>query len=731
MEITSREEYEWLYENIQQQLRRKIDELRSKTDRDYTEKMANFRKNLSKKRQEFDQLRKSGSGRGGLSLKEEMKDLVKKMEEMRNVKYEENIAAINGEIDKLEEESLNLTNQRYAFNVDNTETKSGLIPVLNDVVFENVDTGPSAHSKLFSFLTTGESVPSLKTPSQRFPHPTNISERTWQTKFRKNDNILDALENVHDYISEIPRVPLEPNQLPDDIRNYEPTGGENPYELLRRYRTIDTKISRDFKWKMLTKSLPQFKCSTCWNEFVRQRAFVQYLGDTRTWREYLYIVPNLDRQFSTTDNKVGRTASVENFTIAVQLGSDFIALTFKDIFMLDFDFKDEISEKQVDNMLDYIVKLAEYAIGLKIAFFKLRTDRGIHVFLLSDYVNCENMMWIDLMLKMCTDSWYAAFVNSRGWAIRLNGKKGKSGEKVADPDLSTLADIVLPKNVVTGATTSLSSSYLRRRLKFRSSYFGRVIELKFFTLEDIQEKLIIGVRESINRRIFCMIVFHYLLIDYFRDFVGEKFKEFECQLFNKILGYEPQGLYTRDDVKELTELIKLSGVTDFVPLNHDPSLEKKISKYVKINPETEPIFANLTEGEVKQRNIRFEREMQTMEGLREDIKFLYEYAMINQKFLMSGFPSQEIPSMTPLSTQRTGRTGEKSPSFSPLPRQESQESSTQLTQPFSQLSETSDPQQSTISRPSQRMYVPTMDEMIEDDQEEIERQIFQEWMSSR
>lgn len=633
MQINNREDYIREIKHIDQKIKKLMDKKKENAVKLHDENITQYDSKLFKKMEEIDMLKKSKI-RVPRSLIEETEELKKIVRKNINSELVDVIRLLNEEIHLLLEKKNKITNKVFDFNVDNMAQSSVFDPNYDDTSFENIKIGLSEHDKLFSFLSKGETSPSVVIPVERFPSPDVYEKRGWERRFMKNNSMLDAINNVRNYIRTIPTIRLRMRPIPDDIENYEPTGEENPYELLGKYRNINTKISRGFKWVMLVKSLPQFNCSTCWSEFIRQRAYVDYLSLTRKWREYLYIIPNLDSNFSTTENKVDKIFSKENFMVTFQLGEQFLALTLRDIFMIDFDFKDEISEKQIDNMLRYVVNIAHHAIGIKIAFFKIRTDRGVHIFLMSDYVDFENMLWIDLMLKMCSDSWYAAFANSRGWAIRLNGKKGKKGERVADPNFSLPpSDILLPENIKIGAVTDISSSYLKHNLNFRSAYFGKRIDLKYFVLGDVM-KLVIGYKESVNQKIFSMIVFHYLLIEYFRDIVGENAKEFECQLFNKILGYDPQGNYTKDDVEELKKLIEANGSIEFFPLNHDASLEKKSRKYVRIDPVYEYEYENFSEEQLDTLNIRFEREMQTIEGLREDIKFIYEFTVIHQNYLV-------------------------------------------------------------------------------------------------
>jgi hypothetical protein len=720
----------FIYNSNISSIRRQIDKLKKlKEEIRYTDSKLTMKELISERNEIEKKMRKVKGRKSKTQQRDENRE--ERSEERRRLDFlNAHIKELQENQDENEEREKNLERQKeelkkqldflydakediergnYIFNSDNIVQDTVFDGPYTDETFENIKIGPSAQDRLFTFLSKDESSPSVVIPKPRFPYPDSGESRNWEKKFRKNNNLLDAVEDVRNYIKNIPTVPLHPKPFNgmEDFWNYIPSGEENPYELLKLYRNIDTKPSRDFKWKMLVKSLPQFGCSSCWSEYIKQRAFVEWLDQSRKWREYLYIIPNRDESFSTTDNKVERIFSEENFTVTFQMGEQFIALTLRDIFMLDFDFKDEISEKHIDNMLMYVVNLAHHAIGMKISFFKIRTDRGVHVFLLSDYADFTNMMWIDLMLKMCSDSWYVAFVNSRGWAIRLNGKKGKKGERVADPNIPSLSPPSLSSSFTSlfyPSPSLLSKSHLNKSIIFRSAYFGKIIELKFFTLEDITE-LVIGYKESINQKIFSMVVFHYLLIEYFRGIVGENAKDFGCQLFNKILGYEPQGNYTKDDVKELQKLIDESDSKDFFPLKHDSSLEKNSRKYVRIDPVYEnEIEQNSTE-ELDYLNDRYEREMQTIEGLRDDIKIIYNYTMNYQNYLVYSTKLRE--------KQRYYLKREIiiSPPQPPTPPPQPQH------------------QEKQDGPSSSGIYIPTEDELIEDDQAyiDIERQMFEEW----
>ena len=550
---------------------------------------------------------------------------------------------INRKINELLEEKNVMIEESLGFNTENQSDFSVVDFEFDENKSKYIDTGISAYKKLFLSLAEKEVPPSLQQPPRLFRESSPDDEKKWKYRFKKGEDFLEAIDSVREYINEIPAMHIDPSPLPESLVGYVPDGTENPYELLDRYRHSNTKIARKFKWKMLIKSMPEFNCSTCWIDFIKQRAFTEYIKYNKTWRNNLYIVPDIDREFNTTKNEIYKSFSKENFSLYMQLDSDFISLAFADILCVDFDYKDGTTDKQINNMLNYLVNLAESVIGLKISFIKIRTDRGIHVFLLSDYADYDDILWMHFMMKLCSDPWYVAFCNTRGWALRMNGKKGRVGEQVLNPDIAIpptflfnmpfSGSTVKIMNIET-ITDVMPSTFLTQKITFRSKYEGKEVTLKYFTLKDVLTNLIIGHRNSINKRIFSLIVFHYLIIEFFRDFVGNKFNEFKCSIFNKILGYEPQSLYTKEDVDELKKLMQKNG-KNIKLVEHDSSLERKASKYVSINSETERDYRNLSIEDIAVLNDIYKREMGTLDGVREDVEYLYNFTMENIAFLIS------------------------------------------------------------------------------------------------
>ena len=179
-------------------------------------------------------------------------------------------------------------------------------------------------------------------------------------------------------------------------------------------------------------------CKKCWGTFVKDLLLVNYYNDTGSWRSYYYLYPNKDADWQTRNNFIGNDLPLpeRNYSVFYNFRNQFIALTFYDIMMFDFDFKDFKEEPPMIKALidEYLGRLVNAAkkYDINLAFMPFDTDRGYHVFLISDNVDFRSLYWMDLMAAMCNDSWYVAFSFTNGFAIRLNQKKDSPDDFIAE-----------------------------------------------------------------------------------------------------------------------------------------------------------------------------------------------------------------------------------------------------------------------------------------------------------
>ena len=166
-------------------------------------------------------------------------------------------------------------------------------------------------------------------------------------------------------------------------------------------------------------------------------------------------------------------------------------------------------------VLSYCQWLVAWCPLLTFALFE--TDRGVHAFLVSTEVDCNNLMWIDFMLKVCNDTWYSAFTWKAGFFIRLNKKEKRTHDFVAKIGVGATED------------THQGSSHA-----FRSAFWGHTLSLAVPPdVDDLvrlpeKQTFIVGRNDIIDRRIYQKVQMHFLLVQYFKEFHGAVATSFEC-----------------------------------------------------------------------------------------------------------------------------------------------------------------------------------------------------------
>lgn len=217
------------------------------------------------------------------------------------------------------------------------------------------------------------------------------------------------------------------------------------------------------------------------NRYVR---YSKYRYDIDKKRNF-YFYPNMDWYYDTWGNELLHPeivkAAPQNFAVGVdgQLKSEkrIVFIRFNTLLMLDWDEKEGFNAKDCLLLVESIVKNAR-KFGLDLAFGLARTDRGCHAFELSREWDFRDIDILNFMLSMYCDPWYVSNVNIRGWSVRLSKKIGYPNDRVA--------------------------------------------------VEGIHGKKFIG--ENINPELYKKYIYHYHLIDYF--------KNFDSVAMEKVLGLD-------------------------------------------------------------------------------------------------------------------------------------------------------------------------------------------------
>ena len=144
------------------------------------------------------------------------------------------------------------------------------------------------------------------------------------------------------------------------------------------------------------------------------------------------------------------------------------------------------------------------------------------------------------MMTVCNDPWYTAFVHVNGWAIRINAKKTSPNDFVAEIGTDPLLAVRLPV------------------IEFTSAYWEKKFPLKYFTTGEPSTMEIIGNMETVKQDIVSKVLFHYFLIQVFREIVGDYAALLECDIYNHLLGLPgaEKMAHLRTDIGALYDLSK-------------------------------------------------------------------------------------------------------------------------------------------------------------------------------
>lgn len=126
----------------------------------------------------------------------------------------------------------------------------------------------------------------------------------------------------------------------------------------------------------------------------------------------------------------------DNLVVGLDVYSSVWSLCNKDILMIDFDEKEGISKnKAIELIREYTNDLHEK--GFDLLFYMFETDRGMHAFIVNQYIDYFSEEALHIMIDTCTDEMYIGYVEVKGFCVRLGPKV-----KLLPKEGETLQDIV-------------------------------------------------------------------------------------------------------------------------------------------------------------------------------------------------------------------------------------------------------------------------------------------------
>ncbi len=316
-----------------------------------------------------------------------------------------------------------------------------------------------------------------------------------------------------------------------------------------------------------------------WLEFVRQASFVEYLYNSTMRKDKFFIFPQTNDSIDTvfSNDNIAPDYVESKPTIFYDFRNHFLALSFKNLMMLDYDKKDyvnpETAETEILNKLENL--------KAHFSFLLFRTDRGIHIFIINKPYEYNSLDSVDIMRAFCADPFYTAFSYRCGYCIRTNPKEQYLDDNVAffgsaflkNPPVQDGEDLpLISKNVLFREDKAFIEGILDESIlsvlqsfTIQSEFFGEDIQLFYFKKSDIQEdgtvnnKLVfMGCKEDINNNLFFNTLQQYIFIQFFKkikrnsnpgetDYVYLFEKGVSEQLFN-IVNQDNKITHLRNDI---------------------------------------------------------------------------------------------------------------------------------------------------------------------------------------
>jgi len=344
-----------------------------------------------------------------------------------------------------------------------------------------------------------------------------------------------------------------------------------------------------FEQKNITRRIKnQFNdCKTnYWLNFVRQASFVEYTFYGSNVRDKFYIYPD-------TNDDIRTIFSINNFlpnheysdlpVVMYDFRNRFIALQFTDLMMLDFDWKDfDLENEDPINAEKYIIEKLN-ALKDLFTFILFRTDRGLHVFIISECYHHTDLDSMDIMLSFCADPFYTAFSYKYGYCIRANPKEKNLDDRVVFPGFLDKVNnndddmrdsggtLIFSEDNSTLISNELYYSngnykdedYIEElpKFDFESLFLEKIIPLHYFKLADIDKNnkfvntkklVLIGSKKKIKPDLFKKSILQYILIQFLRHIKSNPGNINDYLLkFEK--GISDLTFYNRDTFDELPD----------------------------------------------------------------------------------------------------------------------------------------------------------------------------------
>lgn len=119
-----------------------------------------------------------------------------------------------------------------------------------------------------------------------------------------------------------------------------------------------------------------------------------------------------------------RVFETEDFLLRYTYQDCVWAMCVKDMFTIDFDIKEGITQEDGVIMIQKYVD-AMYARGISLLFSLYETDRGLHAYLISERLSYSDERALQTSLDLCNDENYVIFTTMNGFCMRVGPKLRK------------------------------------------------------------------------------------------------------------------------------------------------------------------------------------------------------------------------------------------------------------------------------------------------------------------
>ena len=342
---------------------------------------------------------------------------------------------------------------------------------------------------------------------------------------------------VSDGCSQVTNSQFPENWLAVDRLDQKPIVADEPvlsnvyYQSARRqvvdyWKTLMVTDDNDLLHKYLRKSLTD---GLCWYDYLQKLSFSLYIDKVQRHRDIFLIVPENDSMYQTNLHRYDY--SQNSYCITFDTRTDFLAIGFSNMLMIDFDFEGDYEQNR-EAAADKLLQLTSH-LGFGWALF--HTDHGLHAFLVTHVVDYKQLKWFHLMLSIEADPWYAAFATVFGWNIRLNAKQARPDDFVAEP----------------------RGGYTSAKLKL-----GETPELYDF---DEKKVLLLPTPETkVNPMLMNQVRFHSYLTQLYRKKQGKQLDPLKCAIADQsiqsqvVTSYRNQYLTdTRKQIRSLWSVCNL------------------------------------------------------------------------------------------------------------------------------------------------------------------------------